>query len=93
MTGSGGIKFDQLTSAAPLSVNYATCPAVKNTLGSVDNVTPGNSYLSPLAHARLAALFPSKPAALADLACSSSRIGTLLLSVSSSPPAKKLEGR
>jgi len=45
MTGSGGIKFDQLTSAAPLSVNYATCPAVKNTLGSVDNVTPGNSYV------------------------------------------------
>lgn len=45
MTGSGGIKFDQLTSAAPLSVTYATCPAVKNTLGSVDNVTPGNSYV------------------------------------------------
>lgn len=45
MSGSGGIKFDQLTSPAPLSVSYATCPAVKSNLGMVDNVTPGNSYV------------------------------------------------
>ncbi|KAH0360229.1 hypothetical protein KCU65_g9513, partial [Aureobasidium melanogenum] len=45
MSGSGGIKFDQLSSPAPLSVSYATCPAVKSTLGMVDNVMPGNSYV------------------------------------------------
>jgi hypothetical protein len=45
MSGSGGIKFDQLTSAAPLNVNYATCPAVKTNLGMVANATPGNSYM------------------------------------------------
>jgi hypothetical protein len=45
MSGSGGIKFDQLTSAAPLNVNYATCPAVKSNLGMVDNAMPGNSYM------------------------------------------------
>ncbi|KAK6000490.1 hypothetical protein QM012_003736 [Aureobasidium pullulans] len=45
MSGSGGIKFDQLTSPAPLSVSYATCPAVKSELGMVNNVTPGNSYV------------------------------------------------
>ena len=45
MSGSGGIKFDQLSSPAPLSVSYASCPAVKSNLGMVDNVTPGNSYM------------------------------------------------
>ncbi|KAH0340534.1 hypothetical protein KCU81_g6784, partial [Aureobasidium melanogenum] len=45
LSGSGGIKFDQLSSPAPLSVSYATCPAVKSTLGMVDNVMPGNSYV------------------------------------------------
>ena len=45
MSGSGGIKFDQLTSPAPLSVSYASCPAVKSNLGSVASVTPGNSYV------------------------------------------------
>jgi hypothetical protein len=45
MSGAGGIKFDQLTSAAPLNVNYATCPAVKTNLGMVANATPGNSYM------------------------------------------------
>ncbi|CAD0095326.1 unnamed protein product [Aureobasidium vineae] len=45
MTGSGGIKFDQLTSPAPLSVSYASCPAVKSNLNTIDDVTPGNSYV------------------------------------------------
>ncbi|KAG9695510.1 hypothetical protein KCU95_g13497, partial [Aureobasidium melanogenum] len=45
MSGAGGIKFDQLSSPAPLDVSYATCPAPKGTLGMVDNVMPGNSYV------------------------------------------------
>ncbi|KAH0009348.1 hypothetical protein KCU78_g10772, partial [Aureobasidium melanogenum] len=45
LSGAGGIKFDQLTSPAPLSVTYATCPAVKTTLDTIDSVTPGNSYV------------------------------------------------
>ncbi|KAH0035121.1 hypothetical protein KCU78_g2113, partial [Aureobasidium melanogenum] len=45
LSGAGGITFDQLTSPAPLSVTYATCPAVKTTLDTISSVTPGNSYV------------------------------------------------
>ncbi|KAH0009250.1 hypothetical protein KCU78_g10825, partial [Aureobasidium melanogenum] len=45
LSGAGGIKFDQLTSPAPLSVTYATYPAVKSTLDTISSVTPGNSYV------------------------------------------------
>ncbi|KAH0375256.1 hypothetical protein KCU92_g10233, partial [Aureobasidium melanogenum] len=45
LSGAGGITFDQLTSPAPLSVTYATSPAVKTTLDTISSVTPGNSYV------------------------------------------------
>ncbi|KAG9666699.1 hypothetical protein KCU99_g9644, partial [Aureobasidium melanogenum] len=45
LSGAGGITFDQLTSPAPLSVTYATTPAVKSTLDTISSVTPGNSYV------------------------------------------------
>ncbi|KAI4756118.1 hypothetical protein E4T52_11740 [Aureobasidium sp. EXF-3400] len=45
LSGAGGITFDQLTSPAPLSVTYATSPAVKTTLDTISSVTSGNSYV------------------------------------------------
>jgi hypothetical protein len=43
-SGSGGLSFDLLKSPAPLSVSYATCPAVMSHLGDVPSAMPGNSY-------------------------------------------------
>ncbi|KAI5275073.1 hypothetical protein E4T47_01984 [Aureobasidium subglaciale] len=45
MSGSGGMKFDQLVSPAPLTVSYSSCPAVSSNMGTIASVTPGNSYM------------------------------------------------
>ncbi|KAI5208019.1 hypothetical protein E4T38_02985 [Aureobasidium subglaciale] len=45
MSGSGGMKFDQLASPAPLTVSYSSCPAVSSNMGTIASVTPGNSYI------------------------------------------------
>ncbi|KAI5197989.1 hypothetical protein E4T39_06954 [Aureobasidium subglaciale] len=45
ISGSGGIKFDLLSSPAPLSVSYSSYPAVTSTMGIVASISPGNSYV------------------------------------------------
>lgn len=44
-SGSGGLTFEQLSSAAGLDVTYNSAPKGQTQLDQISSVTPGNSYL------------------------------------------------
>lgn len=44
-SGTGGLDFDLLSSAAPLTVTYDSAPSVESHLDTISSVTPGHSWV------------------------------------------------